>query len=222
MAVMVQTDEQLQQEVLRELKYEASLQPNEIGVAVKDGVVTLSGFIDSFAEKYAAERAAERVIGVRAIADVVQVKLPGAFERPDNEIAHAVVNALRWDIQVPDDKIKAKVSSGWITLEGEVEWQYQRNAAERAVRYLTGVQGVTNLIGVKPKRASTFEVSGKIRDALRRSAELDAERITVEASEGHVTLNGTVRSWAERQDAERAAWSAPGVTSVDDRIAISL
>lgn len=131
-----------------------------------------------------------------------------------------MVNALRWDIQVPDDKIKAKVSDGWITLEGEVEWQYQKAAAERAARYLTGVKGVTNRISLQPKRVSTFEVSQKIKDALRRSAELDASRITVEAADGRVTLEGTVRSYTERQDAERAAWGTPGVTAVEDRIAI--
>lgn len=217
----MKTDTQLQRDVQAELAWEPSVRDAEIGVAAKDGVVTLSGYVDTFAEKYMAERAAERVSGVKAIADDLKVKLPTAFKRPDTEIAHAVVNALRGDIQVPDDKIKARIENGWVTLEGAVEWQYQKNAAQRAVRYLSGVVGVSNQITIKPKRVSPFEVGNKIKDALRRNAELDAERIVVEAADGHVTLKGWVRSYAERNDAERAAWAAPGVTSVDDKILIN-
>jgi osmotically-inducible protein OsmY len=217
----MKTDSQLQRDVQDELSWEPSIREAEIGVVAKDGVVTIAGYVDTFAEKYMAERAAERVSGVKAIADDLKVKLPTGFQRPDTEIAHAVVNALRADIQVPDDKIKARVEGGWITLEGDVEWQYQKSAAERAVRYLRGVVGVTNRIALKPKRASTFEVSHKIKDALRRNAEIDADHIIVEATEGRVTLRGTVRSYAERQDAERAAWGAPGVTNVEDRISIN-
>jgi osmotically-inducible protein OsmY len=217
----MKTDKQLRQDVQEELAWEPSIRDAEIGVAAKDGVVTLSGFVDTYAEKYLAERAAERISGVKAIAEELKVRLPSVFQRPDTDIAHAVVNALRTDIQVPDDKIQAKVEGGWVTLEGAVEWQYQKNAAERAVRYLAGVVGVANRIAIKPKRVSTFEVSHKIKDALRRTAELDAERIVVEAADGRVTLKGSVRSYAERMDAERAAWAAPGVTTVDDRILIS-
>ena len=217
----MKTDLQLQRDVLDELKFEPSIGEVEIGIAAKGGVVTLSGFVDSYAEKFSAERTAERVSGVKAIADEIKVKLPGMFQRSDSDIAHTAVNALQWDIQVPDDRIKAVVENGWIALDGEVEWQYQKSAAERAVRSLTGVKGVSNLITLKPKKVSTYEVGQKIKDSLRRQAERDADKITIDAKDGHVTLRGTVSSFAERQDAERAAWQAPGVTKVDDMIAVS-
>jgi len=218
---IMKTDLQLQRDVLEELKFEPSIREVEIGVAAKDGLVTLTGFVDSYAEKFSAEHTAERVGGVKAIADELKVKLPGSYQRSDTDIAHAAVNALRWDIQVPDDRIKAAVEDGWIDLQGDLEWQYQKWAAEGAVRNLTGVKGVTNLITVKPKKASTFEVGQKIKDSMRRHAERDADRITIEAKDGRVTLRGTVSSFAERQDAERAAWQAPGVTNVDDMIAVT-
>ena len=217
----MKTDLQLQRDVLDELKFEPSIREAEIGIAAKGGVVTLTGFVDSYAEKISAERTAERVSGVKAVADEIKVKLPGSFQRSDTDIAHTVVNALQWDIQVPDDRIKAAVEDGWIDLQGDVEWQYQKWAAEGAVRSLTGVKGVSNLITVKPKNASTYEVGQKIKDSLRRHAERDADRITIEAKDGRVTLRGTVSSFAERQDAERAAWQAPGVTKVDDMIAVA-
>jgi len=218
---IMKTDLQLQRDVLEELKFEPSIREAEIGVATKGGVVTLTGFVDSYSEKYSAEHTAERVGGVKAVADEIKVKLPGSYQRSDTDLAHAVVNALHWDIQVPDDRIKAAVENGWIDLEGEVEWQYQKWAAEGAVRNLTGIKGVTNLITVKPKNASTYEVGQKIKDSLRRHAERDADKITIEAKDGRVTLRGTVSSFAERQDAERAAWQAPGVTNVDDMIAVN-
>jgi osmotically-inducible protein OsmY len=218
---IMKTDLQLQRDVLEELKFEPSIREAEIGVAAKGGVVTLTGTVDSYAEKFSAERTAERVGGVKAVADELKVKLPGSHQRSDTDIAHAAVNALRWDIQVPDDRIKATIEDGWIALEGEVEWQYQKWAAEGAVRNLTGVKGVTNLIAVKPKKASSYEVGQKIKDSMRRHAERDADRITVESKDGRVTLRGTVSSYAERQDAERAAWQAPGVTKVDDLIAVT-
>jgi osmotically-inducible protein OsmY len=217
----MKTDLQLQRDVLDELKFEPSIREAEIGIAAKGGVVTLTGFVDSYAEKFAAERTAERVGGVKAVADEIKVKLPGTHQRSDTDIAHAVVNALRWDIQVPDDRIKATVEEGWIALEGDVEWQYQKWAAEGAVRNLTGVKGVTNLIAVKPKNASTHEVGQKIKDSMRRHAERDADRITIDAKDGRVTLRGTVSSFSERQDAERAAWQALGVTNVEDLIAVA-
>ena len=217
----MKTDLQLQQEVVDEIKFEPSIREMEIGVAAKDGVVTLTGFVDSYAEKMSAERTAGRINGVKAVADEIQVKLPGLHQRNDTDIAHTAVNALRWDIQVPDDRIKATVENGWIHLDGDVEWQYQKGAAERAVRNLMGVRGVTNVIRVKPKKASSYEVSEKIKDSLRRHAERDADKITIEAKDGLVTLRGTVSSFAERQDAERAAWQAPGVTKVDDFLFVS-
>ena len=214
-------DKQLHQQVLDALQWEPSIREAEIGVAVKDGVVTLSGFVDSYAEKYMAARTVEKVPGVRGLAQELEVRLPSQWKRSDTDIAHAVVHALRWDLQVPESRLTARVEDGRVTLEGDVEWQYQRNAAERAIRYLTGVKSVVNLIAVKPPRVSPFDVSHKIKDALRRNAELDAEKITVETHDGRVTLAGTVRSFAERRDAEKAAWAAPGVTNVDDRILVS-
>jgi osmotically-inducible protein OsmY len=219
---MRKTDSQLKQDILDELRWEPSLNEAEIGVAVKDSVVTLSGFVDSFAQKVTAEHCAERVSGVRALADELQVRVPASQQRSDTDIARAAATALDWDVEVPDTGVVARVERGWVWLEGSVGWQYQRAAAERAVRTLIGVRGVTNLIKVHPRKASPEEVSRSIREALRRNAELDADRIEVEASEGTVTLSGTVRSWTERQDVERAAWSAPGVTEVIDQLAISV
>jgi osmotically-inducible protein OsmY len=222
MEVLMKTDTQLQRDVVDELKWEPSITEKEIGVAVKDGVVTLNGYVDNYVQKYTAERAASSVGGVRAVADELAVKLPSIFERTDTALAHAVVNALKWDIQVPDDKIKANVEKGWVDLTGTVEWQYQKWAAEAAVRRLTGVKGVTNVITVKPKQVSTFEVTQKIKDSLRRSAELDADKIIVESKDGQVTLRGTVHSYVERRDAEAAAWRAPGVTKVEDKLLVSI
>lgn len=217
----MKTDLQLQQDVQDEIRWEPSIGDAEIGVAVKDGVATLSGYVRTFAQKFAAERAAERVSGVRAIAEDIQVRLPGALTRTDTEIAHAAANALRWDIEVPDDRLKARVEDGWVTLEGSVDWYFQKAAAERAVRFLTGVKGIANMISVKPK-ASAFEVKAKIESAFKRSAELDAQKINVETADGRVTLRGTVRSWTERQEAERAAWNAPGVREVNDQLTLSV
>jgi osmotically-inducible protein OsmY len=216
----MKTDLQLHKDVLDEIRWDPRVTETEIGVAAKDGVVTLTGSVETYAQKYAVERDVERVTGVRAVAEDLHVRPSGAFLRNDTDIAHSVVNALAWDIEVPAEKITAKVENGWITLKGEVDWNYQKVAAERAVRYLAGVKGISNIIDVKPI-VSPVEVKSKIEAALKRNAELDAKSINVETTNGKVILKGHVRSWAERADAEHAAWAAPGVREVDDRLTVT-
>jgi len=218
---MTKSDAQLQSDVQEELLWDPSVGRSEIGVACKNAVVTLSGQVESYAQKYAAGRAAERVSGVQVVADELNVRVPFTFKRTDMEIGHAVAEALRWDIEVPNDKVKARVDEGWVWLDGDVEWEYQRSAAERAVRYLTGVKGVSNNLKLS-KRPWIPDVKTRIERALKRTAELDAAQVKVNAADGSVTLSGRVRSWTARQDAERAAWSAPGVTSVKDELTVSL
>ena len=213
------TDRQLQENVQAALDWEPSVDTADIGVTVDKGVVTLRGDVKTYAEKASAERVTLGVYGVKAVANDLNVKIGTGLERTDSDIALAAVNALKWNTQVPAGKISVTVSRGWITLKGDVDWNYQRDSAGRAVRYLAGVVGVSNVITVRP-HVSIADVEAKIEAALMRSAEVDARRINVGVSDGKVILSGNVRSWAEREEARRAAWAAPGVRDVDDRISV--
>ena len=214
------TELQLHKDVIAELAWDARVAEKEIGVAVLDGVVTLTGCVATYAEKLAAERAVERVAGVKAVANDLMVKLPSRFSHSDTEIAHKAADALLWDVEVPDDKVTVSVTNGWVTIGGDVEWQYQRDAAARAMRNLAGVRGVTNNVRVIPTVVSPNNVSRSIREALERRADRTADRITVDTKDGVVTLKGSVPSFGDRRAAEGAAWSAPGVLEVRDELAV--
>lgn len=197
----------------------ASMNATDIGVAARSGVITLTGSVDTYPKKLAAERATKNVAGVKAVAEEIDVHIDGTNRRNDTEIAEAAVNALRWCNTVPDDRIKVSVENGWLKLEGEVEWDFQKTEARREVEDLTGVKGVTNLISLKPQ-VKPAEIKDKIRRAFERSATVDSSHIAIDVNGSIVTLRGPVRSWAEREDAENAAWAAPGVAQVRDELRI--
>ena len=212
-------DQDIRRDVEAELVWEPDIQSTDIAVKVKDGIVTLTGFVRSYTEKYDAERVAKRVLGVKAVVNDLVVKLASGSERLDREIAEDAIDALKRELPLTSQGIKAIVRDGWITLEGQVQWDFQRRTAEDAVRRVRGTKGVVNLIKVEPK-ASPTEVKAKIEEALKRSAEVDARNIEVEADGATVTLRGHVRSWAEKDEAEKAAWRAPGVRDVRNLIVI--
>jgi osmotically-inducible protein OsmY len=216
----MRSDSEIERDVREELQWDPDLNAEDIAVSVKSGVVTLTGFTRSYTDRLEAEIAAKRVAGVRAVVNDIEVRLPAIDQRPDPSIAREAVEALKSELPISHEKIKLTVKDGWITLEGAVEWQYQKTSAENAVRKVKGVKGVTNLITVAPKVEPT-DLKRKIMEAFKRNAEVDANRIEVETKGSEVILKGTVRSWIEREEAERVAWSAPGITNVEDRIVVS-
>ena len=217
----MKTDIQIQKDVMEQLKWEPFLNASEIGVAVKNGIVTLSGQVDSYSKKLTAENATKKISGVKAIAEEIQIGVSPAYKKSDTEIAEAILNALRWHTAVQEEKIKVKVENGNVRLEGEVEWEYQRNNAKVAIENLTGVRSVINAIIVKPK-ITTSDIQQKISSAFHRSATIDSAKIRAEVLGGKVTLRGKVRSIAEKEDAESAVWNAPGITSVESKLEIEV
>jgi osmotically-inducible protein OsmY len=216
----MRSDLDIKRDVEAELHVNPDIDATDIAVAVKGGVVTLSGYVRSYMQRWEAEKTAKRVTGVVAVANDIEVRLPIFNQRPDPEIARDAVSAIQNRLPYSSDHIRVVVRDGWVTLEGSVEWNYQRERAEEAVRYLRGVKGVSNLIQLQP-RIPPSEIKHRIEEAFRRSAELDANRINVEADGDTVVLRGTVRSWAEKEAAARAAWQAPGVIRVDNQLVVS-
>ena len=212
-------DLNIRDDVLEELEFEPRVEAENIGVAVSDGVVTLSGHVPNYAQKLAAESAAKRVKGVRAVAIDIEVRLPFDGKHDDDEIAKRAANVLTWSVEAPKEGVKVSVENGWVTLKGQVTWAYQRGEAERSVRQLAGVRGVSNLIAIQPRLKST-DIQSQLKRAFHRSAELEAGRINVGVEGGRVTLTGKVSNWSDRRVAETAAWSVPGVTEVVDRLTL--
>jgi len=217
----MKTDAEIQKNVMEELKWQPSIQSSEIGVAVTNGIVTLSGTVDNYAEKRAAERAALTVAGVKGVAEDIEVNLGFNHKKTDAEVAQAAINALKWNVLVPNDKIKVTVENGWVTTEGTVDWAYEQNAVRTAVSDITGVKGVSNLVKIAPK-VNPADVKKKISAAFERSAIVDANNIHVENIGNKVTLIGTVRSYAEKREAEHAAWNAPGVATVENNLDVKI
>jgi osmotically-inducible protein OsmY len=218
-------DSELQRDVMTELKWEPTIRAAEIGVAVKDGMVTLSGNVDTYSMKWAAERAVRRVAGVKGLAEEIKVSLPDPYKRTDEDIARSATTVLNWNVWVPRDRVKVMVQNGWITLSGDVDWFYQEEHAVDAVRHMIGISGVTNKITIKPAMPTVkaFDVKNGIENALKRNARLyrDAERIQVEISGSKVILRGNVGSWADYDEAEYAACCAPGVSEVENKLTVT-
>lgn len=217
----MKSDKQLQQDVMDDLRWDPSIDASKVGVAATNGVITLTGVVPSYFQKQNTERIVKRVAGVRAVANDIEVKLPSSTERNDTDIAQAALNALKWDTSVPDENVKVSVTKGWVTLEGNVDWNYQRESCEKVVEKLIGVKGVTNRLSVAP-HVKSRDVKTEIKAALHRYAELESRNIEVDAADSTVTLRGQVRSWAERKEAETAAWMAPGVTQVKNELIVSV
>jgi len=215
----MKSDNEIQKDVIEQLKWEPFLNASQIGVAVKNGIVTLSGQVDTYSKKVLAEKTTKKVAGVKAIAEDIMVGISPSYKKTDTEIAEAVVNALKWHTMIPEDKVKVSVEDGNVKLEGEVEWEYQRNQAKTAIENLIGVKFVTNLVAVKPK-VTPYELQLKINASFLRSANIDAAKVSADVSGSKVTLRGKVRSFAEREDAENAVWSAPGITTVENKLVI--
>lgn len=217
----MKSDATIKKDVLDELNWEPSIDATKVGVTVENGIVSLSGHVRSYAEKVAAEKASRRVAGVKALVDEIDVKLGTAYKRTDQDIAQSALNSLKWNTNVPHEKIQLKVEDGWITLEGDIDWNFQREAARNYIKNLAGVRGVTNLLKVKAV-AQPESIKHQIRSAFERNALIDADRVNVRIDGHKVFLSGVVQSLAERKQAERAAWSAPGVTEVEDNLMIKI